>query len=88
MESNALENWSSTLQLWKIGVQRFSFGELESNALALEIGVQRFSFGQLEFNELAFENWSPKLQLWAFFVFWNQCNVLVGKKTGATPYQS
>jgi hypothetical protein len=28
--------WSSTLQLWAFGVQRFSFGHLEFNALALD----------------------------------------------------
>jgi hypothetical protein len=28
--------WSPTLQLWKIGVQRFSFGKLEFKASALE----------------------------------------------------
>jgi hypothetical protein len=35
-KAEALENWSSTLQLWKIGVQRFSFGKLEFKASALE----------------------------------------------------
>jgi hypothetical protein len=69
MESNALENWSSTLQLWKIGVQRFSFGELESNALALEIGVQRFSFGELEFNALALEIGVQRFSFGRFLFF-------------------
>jgi hypothetical protein len=65
LESNAsaLENWSPTLQLWKIGVQRFSFGIFfPSNAFfrptlqLWKIGVQRFSFGKLESNALALEN--------------------------------
>jgi hypothetical protein len=70
-----LENWSPTLQLWKlefnasaleIGVQTFRFGRfLESKPLDLE--VQRFSFGRfleskpLDLEVQRFGNWSPTL---------------------------